>query len=349
MSTQVLPRNTVIVGDARESLAGLPDASVDTVITSPPYFQLRNYGVDRQIGLEADVTEWVEALRAVGRELARVITPTGSWWLNVADSFSKGGAAGAPAKSLLLAPERLALALLEDGWIVRGRVCWQKNNAMPASVRDRLACSWEFVYHLVRMPSYAFDLDAIRVPHRSSQTGRHRTGAVQASYPPDHTEPPRWAGPLASGSNSGLARLKANGLVGHRLGANPRDVWTMATANFRGEHFATFPPRLVERPLLATCPERVCARCDAPWAREPARVLGHLAVRGDLRRTCRCRAGARPGLVLDPFFGAGTVGLVAERHGRDWLGIELNPRFAALATKRIATARGQPEEERHVA
>jgi hypothetical protein len=154
--------------------------------------------------------------------------------------------------------------------------------------------------------------------------------------------PPHWAGPLA-GNNSGLARYKANGLAGHPLGKNPGDVWTIATANFRGEHFAVFPTALVEPALLATCPERVCTNCGTPWARARARTIGRLAVRGELQPACACRAGSRPGLVLDPFFGSGTVGVVAERHGRNWLGIELNPAFATLATDRIAHARDPAE------
>lgn len=331
--TGPLPRNTVLVGDARDHLAQLPARSVDTVITSPPYVALRNYGVAGQIGAEPDADAWVNDLREVGRHLARVLKPSGSWWLNLGDSYSRHPRAGAPPKSLLLAPERLALALLTDGWTIRNKVIWAKTNSMPNSVADRLACTWEVVYFLVRSPSYHFDLDAIRIPHRSPSRGRP-TGNPNAVYPPAGAGPPSWAGPLA-GSNSGLARLKAQGLSGHPLGKNPGDVWPMATANFRGEHFAVFPTDLVRTPLLATCPERVCARCGVPWQRDPRRTVGRLAVHGELRRGCRCRASTVPGVVLDPFFGAGTVGVVAEGHRRDWVGIELNPAFAVIARERI--------------
>jgi site-specific DNA-methyltransferase (adenine-specific) len=245
--------------------------------------------------------------------------------------------AGAPAKSLLLAPERLAVALIEDGWTIRNKVIWAKTNPMPASVRDRLSCTWEVVYFLVRSPDYHFDLDAVRMPHRSANRG-HPTGNPKAVYPPASAGPPSWAGPLA-GSNSGLAKLKARGLAGHPLGKNPGDVWTMATANFRGEHFAVFPTGLVRTPLLATCPERTCTRCGLPWRRQPVRRRGHLTQLGELRPACRCRAGYAPGVVLDPFFGSGTVGVVAEAHGRDWIAVELNPAFARLAEGRIAAAR----------
>lgn len=332
-----LPRNTVLVGDVRDRLAELPDASVDTAITSPPYVALRNYGMDAQIGAIADTDAWITDMRRVGQELARVLKPTGSWWLNLGDSYSRHQRSGAPAKSLLLAPERLAVALIEDGWTIRNKVIWAKTNPMPNSVSDRLACTWEVIYFLVRSPTYHFDLDAIRIPHRSSNRGRP-TGNPNAVYPPAAAGPASWAGPLA-GSNSGLARLKAQGLAGHPLGKNPGDVWTLATANFRGQHFAVFPESLVRTPLLATCPEKVCARCGTPWLTDPARTVGRLAVRGHLRPACRCRASTVPGVVLDPFFGAGTVGVVAEAHGRDWIGIELNPEFAQLAEQRIAEAR----------
>jgi len=137
--------------------------------------------------------------------------------------------------------------------------------------------------------------------------------------------------------------LKAQGLVAHPLGKNPGDVWLMAAANFRGQHFATFPPALVERILRAGCPEKVCRSCGRPWSRETARRIGHLTGRSELKPKCQCREGWQPGVVLDPFFGAGTAGLVAQRLGRDWLGIELNPEFARLATRRIEASRESAE------
>jgi len=336
-----LPRNLLLVGDVRTELPKLPAASVDTCITSPPYFWLRNYEVANQIGVEGQVNLWVEELRLVMRGLARVLKPEGSVWLNVADSYSRHPRYGAPAKSLLLGPERLALALSNDGWIVRNRIAWTKPNPMPNSVTDRLNATWEFVYFLTRSPRYYFDLDAIRVPHRTAQ--RPATGAeTEASPVPVR---PSWAGPLA-GSQAGLHRLKRSGIPGHARGKNPGDHWSLATASFRGAHFATFPPRLVERPLLATCPERVCQRCGRAWQR----IRGGVGDEVVWNSTCRCRAGWEPGVVLDPFFGAGTVGLVAEAWGRQWCGIELNPQFAAIAHQRIDAARlARKKEERRAA
>lgn len=315
------PRNQVLVGDALQVLRTLPDALVDCVITSPPYYQLRDYGVVGQIGLEATVDGWVDQLRAVISEVARVLKPQGALWLNVTDSYSRHRRYGAAPKSALLGPERLLLALAADGWIVRNKVVWAKPNPMPASVEDRLNTTHELLYLLVRQRQYFFDLDAIRQPHTSRGPRTSRRGTIGV---------PVWAGPLA-GSQDGLRRARANGIPGHALGKNPGDVWRIPTRGFRGQHFATFPEQLVERPLLATCPRAVCDSCGVP-----RRAVG--AMRG-----CTCRGAVAPGLVLDPFFGTGTVGVVATRLGRDWLGIELNPEFARIAEQRIAQTREPPD------
>ena len=337
-----LPRNTILAGDVLERLGGLPEASVDCVVTSPPYFQLRDYGVTGQLGLETTVDEWVANLRAVCRQLARVLKPTGSVWLNLGDSFSRHARYGAAPKGLLLAPERLLIALAADGWIVRNKVIWAKSNPMPTSVGDRLSLTYEVVYFLVRSRRYFFDLDAIREPFTStgSKTGR----AAQAET---------WRGPLAN-TRVGLTWPRPTGQPGHPLGKNPGDVWRIATKGFRGAHFATFPPALLRRPILSTCPELVCTACGAPWRREvTTRRIGEVKptpkerfVRsypghwrterqiGDLI-PCGCGAPTLPGVVLDPFFGTGTVGAVARELGRDWVGIELNPDYIELARVRL--------------
>jgi site-specific DNA-methyltransferase (adenine-specific) len=332
-----LLRNQVIVGDAQTEIDKLPANSVDTVITSSPYFLLRDYGVKGQIGLESTVDEWADELRVVMRGISRVLKPTGSVWLNLGDSYSRHSRYGATPKSLLLGPERVALALVEDGWILRNRIAWTKTNSMPNSVKDRFSCTWEVVYFLVRSKHYFFDLDAVRLPTQVSRPSPR----VRAQDP--RPERPAWAGPLA-GSNSGLAAMKASGQVSHPLGKNPGDVISTPASNYRGAHFATFPEALIERPLLAGCPERVCSKCGVPWEREQVDRHAPLPVLGSIRPRCTCTPDWRPGLVLDPFFGAGTVGVAAERLGRDWLGIELNPAFAELARQRIG-ATGMSDDE----
>jgi site-specific DNA-methyltransferase (adenine-specific) len=334
-TTGEIPTGQILVGDALDVLRDLPTGCVDTVVTSPPYFRLRNYGVKGQIGLEESVDEWVEALRSVLHETARVLKPYGSVWLNLGDTYSRSIKHGAPPKSLVLAPERLLLALEADGWSVRNKVVWAKPNAMPSSVRDRLSSTWEPLYLLTRSPHYFFDLDAIRIPPRSAMTRPALCGT--ATKYGGHGTRPAWSGPSA-GTNTGLDAMKARGVTSHPLGKNPGDVWTIPTAAYRGAHFATFPEALVERPLTATCPQRVCRSCGTAWRRaQVAPALGSLAVLGKLRKSCGCDVRTwQPGLVLDPFFGAGTVGVVAARHRRRWLGVELNEAYARQAERRIA-------------
>jgi site-specific DNA-methyltransferase (adenine-specific) len=333
-------RNQIIIGDVRRVLGRLPDASVDTVVTSPPYFRLRNYQRDAQIGLESHVDDWVNELLLVARGLKRALKPTGSLWLNLGDTFSRHPGDGASTKSLVLAPERLALAMINDGWILRSKVIWAKPNPMPTSVRDRLSCTWEVVYFFVKSRRYYFDLDSIRIPHRGRRTKGHSQRAAW-SVPGD------WRGP-SSGTNSGLDRLKASGLPGHPLGKNPGDVWTIPTAGYRGAHHAVFPEQLVRVPLLASCPKQVCAGCGVPWTRDADRTANLVVGEpSELRQRCGCSptTGYRPGVVVDPFMGSGTTAIVAEAHGREWLGIELNPEFAALAMERIARARTLTTED----
>ncbi|HLX87414.1 MAG TPA: site-specific DNA-methyltransferase, partial [Acidimicrobiales bacterium] len=154
----VVPRNQVLVGDARMLLQTLPNQSVDCVVTSPPYFMLRDYGVAGQMGLEDTVSDWVSQLRLVMQGIARVLKPTGTLWLNLGDTYSRHLRYGAPPKSLLLGPERLALGPIEDGWVLRNKLIFAKTNPMPSSVGDRLSCTWEVVYVLARSRSYFFDL-----------------------------------------------------------------------------------------------------------------------------------------------------------------------------------------------
>ncbi|NUL28439.1 site-specific DNA-methyltransferase [Streptomyces lunaelactis] len=311
---------------------------MDTIITSPPYYGVRDYGHEQQLGAESDVDGWVNGLRLVARELARVLRPNGSLWLNLGDSYSRRPAEGAPTKSLLLGPARVALALVRDGWTLRNEVIWAKTNPMPSSVTDRLTTAHELIYFFTRSPRYYFDLDPIRQPLVSSK--REGVSGTPRSYPPAGIGAANRKG-WTLNDNRGLSRLKASGLSGHPLGKNPGDVWTLPTAGFRGGHFAAFPLSLAEHPLLATCPERVCSECGVPWHRALERRAGRLLAVGDLEPTCMCRADGVPGVVLDPFMGTGTTALAAEKHGRDWIGIELNPSYAELAEQRLRTQRAE--------
>jgi site-specific DNA-methyltransferase (adenine-specific) len=331
------PRNVVLEGDAAEVLRGLAAESVDCVTTSPPYFRLRKYGAGpAELGQEAHVEAWVEGLRRVAAEIHRVLVPSGSFWLNVSDSYSKHPKYGAPTKSLLLAPERLSLALQADGWLVRSRVIWAKTTPLPSPVIDRLTNGYEFVYHLVKQPRYFYDLDAIRVPLKTPLRPT-RAGNVTVT-------PIAVLGELA-GPRIGLAKMSAEGRSGHPLGRNPTDVWSLPPGRNVAGHFATFPESLVRRPILATCPEHVCTGCGQPWRRSTMPVK-EIAGKAQPRPLvpCGCGAPTRPGLVLDAFCGVGTALKVARSLGRDGLGIELAPRFAQVARERAGY-----EPERHAA
>lgn len=332
-TSNTAPRNQIIIGDVRARLKELPDDSVDCIVTSPPYFALRDYGNKNQLGLEPTVDDWVANLLTVARDLKRVLKPTGVLWLNLGDSYAHHPREGAPKKSLLLGPSRVALGMVGDGWLLRNHIVWAKTNPMPSNVTDRLSTTHEFVYFFSRERKYYFDLDAIRQPHKTKPTAGTVRGR-EGVYPPPEALPRR--ADRMGDLNGGLARLKADGVIGHPLGKNPGDVWTLGTAAFHGDHFATFPTALVERAILGTCPERICSACGTPWQRAPQQINGRWLNVGSLRPDCECKAGWQPGLVLDCFFGAGTTGLVAEQHQRDWLGIELNPEYAALAGDRLA-------------
>jgi DNA modification methylase len=333
-----LPRNTILIGDVRERLAELPAASVDTIITSPPYFGVRDYGHEQQLGAESDVDGWVDGLRLVARDLARVLRPHGSLWLNLGDSYARRQAEGATPKSLLLGPARVALALVRDGWTLRNEVIWAKTNPLPSSVTDRLTTTHERVYFFTRSPRYYFDLDPIRRPLLTGK--RQNPSTAPSSYPPAGIGAANRKG-WTLNDNRGLSGLKASGLSGHPLGKNPGDVWTLPTAGFRGGHFAAFPLSLAERPLLATNPEQVCPNCGEPWHRALERRDGRLLAVGELEPTCLCGVDGVPGVVLDPFMGTGTTALAAEKHGRDWIGIELNPKYAEMAEERLRAERAK--------
>jgi DNA modification methylase len=296
----------ILEGDCRETLATLPAGSVQTCVTSPPYFGLRDYGRDGQMGLEPQPDEFV----AVFREVRRVLADDGTVWLNLGDSYSAyngnagmGGPVGLTQtterpklpkghglvakalkpKDLIGIPWMVAFALRADGWFLRSEIIWAKRNCMPESVTDRPTRAHEQIFLLSKRPRYFYDHDAIR----EEDLGRDHARTVLDGQP--SLEP---SGGLAA-PNRGLRTVAGR----DGLGRNKRSVWTVATQPFPGAHFATFPPKLIEPCILAGCPEG--------------------------------------GTVLDPFAGAGTTGMVALRHGRSFIGCELNHEYVQLGRERI--------------
>jgi DNA modification methylase len=310
-------------GHVLEVLRSLPEASVQCVVTSPPYWGLRDYGVPGQLGLEATPTLYVEALVEVFREVRRVLHPRGTLWLNLGDGYcgsppgnarpdhsgprltgTRGEQAstraravranrdfgGLKSKDLIGLPWRVAFALQSDGWWLRADIVWSKPNPMPESVADRPTRSHEYVFLLARSERYFYDADAVRSPlaEKTFTTfGCERKGRGDGT------------GLVKSQNLSRDVPVRRPRLNDGRIaGANRRSVWTVATHPFPEAHFATFPEALVEPCVLA---------------------------------------GSRPGdLVLDPFCGSGTSGVVALRHGRRFLGLELNPSYVEMARRRIA-------------
>jgi DNA modification methylase len=330
---------TLHVGDARDVLASMPDGYADCIVTSPPYWAKRDYGVAGQYGLEADSDAYIATLRSMFREAQRVLAADGTCWLNLGDSYSAGSASasglhaylgpglagrnspGMTTKNLLGLPWRVALALQGDGWIIRNAIVWNKPNAMPESVRDRLNCRYELIFLLVRSRRYWFDLEPIRVPHagapaRCAAATRPGAGPRRPESPPCGRHPGdgiRRPGRKPGSGGNHLkyssrtreviaARRYGDGRASrrHPNGRNPGDVWSIPTRPYRGPHFATYPIDL------------------------PVRCI---------------QAGCRPGgLVLDPFCGTGTTGLAALALGRRFTGIDLNPAFAELAADRLRQA-----------
>jgi DNA modification methylase len=304
---------TVLEGDSRTVLATLPEASVQCCVTSPPYFGLRDYGHDGQIGLEPTPYAYVAELVALFREVRRVLTDDGTLWLNLGDSYAAQGGAhggrddnqtgvgakrlhiegsgdkaprrapdGVKPKDLIGIPWRVAFALQADGWYLRSDIIWHKPNPMPESVTDRPTKAHEYVFLLTKSARYFYDAKAISEP------------VTQSSI--DRVTQPTLAQQIGSARVPGKTNgnMKAVGLVTDR---NARTVWSITTQPFKGAHFATMPPELARRCILA---------------------------------------GSKPSdTVLDPFGGAGTTGLVADRLGRDATLIELNSTYAALARQRI--------------
>ena len=343
-------------GDCREILKTIQDQSINCCVTSPPYFGLRDYGVAGQIGLEQTPEQFVEQIVSVFREVRRVLRPDGTLWLNLGDSYATHRAGmqedpmktstlartrnqevankasrecerylkcpTLPEKNLIGVPWMVAFALRADGWYLRQDIIWSKPNPMPESVTDRCTKAHEYLFLLTKSPRYYYDQDAILEPIAqasverlsqdvASQNGSNRVPgktngsmkAVGRAHLPGNKS---HKGTTAYEDGDELMRTKA-GLVDYaeKVQNNPllaswrnkRSVWTVTTQPFKDAHFATFPPALIEPCILAGCP--------------------------------------KSGTVLDPFGGAGTTGLVADRLQRNSILIELNHSYAAMARNRI--------------
>lgn len=266
-------------GDCRSILPTLDAESFDCVVTSPPYWGLRDFGVEGQIGSEPTLDTYVKTLVGVFGDLRRVLKQSGTAWLNLGETYK--------AKQLLGVPWRVALALQTDGWWLRSAIVWHKPNPMPESVIDRPTSAYEMMFLLTKGERYFYDADAIAEP----------SDPFSIAHGKKYGDMPSIAAKGNPDRNDNGGRGKHCGVAPGRETRNARNVWTIASQPFKGSHFATMPPDLAERCIKAGCP--------------------------------------RGGHVLDPFAGAGTTGLVADRLGRHAMLIELSPAYRDMGADRI--------------
>lgn len=308
--------DVIINRDCLMALRELPADSVHCCVTSPPYYALRDYGMDAQIGREDTPEEYIGRLVAVFHELKRILRPDGTFWLNIADTYCGTGNKGAytdpknpkgrngqsvsiahritgcKQKDLIGIPWLLAFALRADGWYLRSDIIWCKANPMPESCKDRPSRCYEHVFLLTKSKQYFYDAAAIAEPIAPTSAARYRGGrSANSKY---SSEVP------GQGKVQNINKARSGGYYDDALiptTRNKRDVWHINTVPYKGGHFATFPPKLAETCILAGCP--------------------------------------KGGIVIDPFFGSGTTGLAAQALGRRYIGIELNADYCALARARI--------------
>jgi len=293
--------NTIIQGDCLEVLKTIPDESIDCIITSPPYYGLRDYGQDAQIGLEKTLDEYLNKLLKITAECKRVLKKTGTLWWNHGDSYVSRGKLGGdidmdvgmdinrgcgrienyPEKSLLMTPYRLALRMIdEQQWILRNQIIWFKPNCMPSSVKDRFTVDYEPVFFFVKSKKYYFKqlLEELANPARKNFQSGKRTFGVNKDR-----------------NDNDMGERSKN--FDFSQGRNKRCVWRVTTKPFKEAHFATFPEDLVRPMIEAGCPEG--------------------------------------GIVLDPFIGSGTTAVVAKKQNKNYIGIELNHKYIKIAEDRI--------------
>lgn len=355
---------TLYQGNCREVLPQLSSKSVHCCVTSPPYYQLRDYGIDSQIGLESTPKEFVEKMQRVFADVRRVLRKDGTLWLNLGDSYAGGGKGGGgknrycyrehqvidvkpysdsvlKRKNLIGVPFRVAFALQEDSWYLRQDIVWDKPNVMPESVTDRCTKSHEYLFLLAKSRHYYFNNNAIKEPAQD-------LGERNRTHFRNKTDDPY---------------LKHNGLRKGNFketGRNKRSVWRIPTKSFDGEHFAAFPPELITPCILAGTSEKgCCSICGTPYKRiiekesignerdgnessfraftcaQNIPVHSSSYATQNWRSGCSCDAQVMPCIVLDPFAGSGTTLLTAKKLGRKAVGIELNPVYCKMIVNRI--------------
>ena len=363
-----LETNKVYVGSCLDVLKTFPDESLDMCVTSPPYWGLRDYEMDEQLGLESTPEEFINNLCDIFDEVQRVLRPHGSCWVNLGDSYvrtpneqvnqsgitakyqynykhKKNYGSTYRPKSLVQIPNRFAIEMTDRGWILRNEIIWHKPSCMPASVKDRYTVDFEKMFFFTKNPKYYFKQQL--EPVKEVSLKRAQYGLDQTDYD------------MKAVNVQGLDKM------GERFvnpnGRNKRTVWNVNVASFKGAHFAVYPPELIESPIDAGCPEFVDKKTGKPRERvmEKTSLERHELPKDNPnhrpeRYDGKYEQGQRyasyddkgytdgrdddeftPGIVLDPFFGSGTTAEVAMKQDKDWVGIELNPEFVKISDKRL--------------
>jgi len=307
MRSMHLETNIIHVGDNLFHLTNIPDNSVDMCVTSPPYYNLRDYKNSGQIGAENTVKDFVENLCKVFDEIYRILKPTGSCWVNIGDTYDK--------KRLLQVPSRFEIAMCDRGWHLRNEIIWSKPNPQPISSKDRFWSNHEKFFWFVKdVKKYYFNRDAILVPQAEISI-RRMFSKNNISKRKDFNATSKEGFAISSDSqDKHYARMREEMGIDKEFnyeeliksGKCPTrpefDIWNVPSVTYKGAHFAVYPPELIEKPILSCCPEQ--------------------------------------GIVIDPFMGSGTTGEVAKLNNRKYIGLELNPEYAILANERISKVGG---------
>ena len=307
MRSMHLETNIIHVGDNIFHLTNIPDASVDMCVTSPPYYNLRDYKNSSQIGAENTVNDFVENLCKVFDEVKRILKPTGSCWVNIGDTYDK--------KRLLQVPSRFEIAMCDRGWHLRNEIIWSKPNPQPISSKDRFWGNHEKFFWFVKdVKKYYFNRDPILVPQAEISIRRMFSKNNMDKRKDFNASDKEGFGISSSNQDKHYARMREEMGIDKEFnyeelvksGKCPTrpefDTWDIPSVTYKGAHFAVYPPELIEKPILSCCPEQ--------------------------------------GIVIDPFMGSGTTGEVAKLNNRKYIGLELNTEYAILANERISKVGG---------
>ncbi len=410
----VMKSNIILNGDCLTIIKELPDNSINMCMTSPPYWALRDYGVEGQLGLEPTFQEYIRKLCDIFDEVKRVLKKEGTCWVNLGDtymgnsSYSETGRQGydgkdgmmnkwkdpknhaslrarehvkntLPPKSLSMIPMRFAIEMVNRGWILRNTIIWHKRNCMPSSVKDRFTVDFEYLFFFSKQKKYYFETQY--EPHTTKENRpngivREREFGCDTQYPEVRRKKPidpnnpykgqGWENSVPGGGARIVRERDPRWLSPD--GRNKRTMWSINPKPFSEAHFAVYPEELCETPIKAGCPEFVCVKCGNPkekvlergskklvhttevgkgkdfqgggihraigqkysqWMEEnPLQDLGY-------KPTCNCNSSFTSGIVLDPFFGSGTTGVVSLKQNKKFIGIELNPEYIEIAKERL--------------